>query len=298
MEYKSLELRVGLTIFIAAVILTVGLMWFQGFRIARSQYDLHAVFPMVGSISRGDKVNVNGVERGEVKHVELRDKDVLVSMAIDVGTNIPEDSRIVLQTVGIMGERVVTILLGTSDRALEPGAIMNGIYDPGISEALAFLGNIMDELTVLTHDMQRIAGTLTQGDKLSRTVDNLAAVTQELRTLLENDAPELSAGVRSFRRSTQAVDSLLTKNAGTLDTMIASFGEASRNMPELVRRMRSLTDSLAVVTAKLQRNDNTIGALMNDRTFMDRLEKTVLELSELVADVKANPKKYLKVEIF
>ena len=298
MEYKSLELRVGLTIFIAAVILIIGLMWFQSFKISRSEYEIHAVFPMVGSISRGDDVNLNGVQRGSVKRVELRDKDVLVTMSIDAGTNIPEDSRIVLQTIGIMGERVVTILLGSSDRFLEPGAIMTGVYDPGISEALAFLGNIMDELTTLTHDMRRITGTLTQGDKLGRTVDNLAGITTELRSLLEQDGPELRAGVRSLRRSAETVEGLLARNDGEIDTMIASFGSMSRDLPKLVRRMRSLTDSLAVVTAKLQRDDNTLGALMNDRTFMNRLEKTVLDLGALVAEIKANPKKYLKVEIF
>jgi phospholipid/cholesterol/gamma-HCH transport system substrate-binding protein len=298
MEYKSLELRVGITVFISAVILTVGLMWFQGFKVGRSEYELHAVFPMVGSISRGDKVNVNGVERGEVKRVELRDNDVLVTMGIDVGTNVPEDSRIVLQTVGIMGERVVTILLGSSGRFLEPGAIMAGVYDPGISEALAFLGNIMDELTTLTHDMRRIASTLTQGDKLAGSVDNLVVITREMRALLERDGPELHAGVRSLRRSAETVEGLLERNSGAVDTMFASFGSMSRDLPELARRMRSLTDTLAVVAAKLQRDDNTLGALVNDRAFMDRLDKTVKELGDLVADVKANPKKYLKISIF
>ncbi len=298
MEYKTLELRVGLTIFVAAVILTVGLMWFEGFKISRSVYEIHAVFPMVGSIASGDKVTVNGVERGEVKRVSLREKDVLLTMKIDADTRIPEDSRIVLQTVGIMGDRSISILLGRSERFLEPGAIMDGIYDPGISEALAFLGNIMDELTVLTKDMRKITSTLTEGNKLARTVDNLAVITAELRVFLEKDRPELSAGARSFRRSAETVEGLLSRNEGTLDTMIASFGEAGRDMPELVRRMRSLTDSLAAVTAKLQRDDNTMGALMNDRALMDRLETTVRELSELVADVRANPKKYLKVEIF
>ena len=37
---------------------------------------------------------------------------------------------------------------------------------------------------------------------------------------------------------------------------------------------------------------------MSDRALMDRLEKAVKDLDDLIADVKANPKKYLKVEIF
>jgi len=298
MEYKSLEIRVGLTVFIASLILIVGLMWFQGFKVGHGNYQIDALFPMVGGISPGDKVNLNGVEMGSVKRVQLRDRDVLLTMEISRKARIPEDSRIVLQTVGIMGERIITVLLGTSERFLEPGATMQGVYEPGITEALAFLGGIMNELTQLTKDMQRIASTLTQGDKLKSIVENLTEVSGRLRTLIERDAPGFEAGVQSFQRSAQNVDKLLERNSGNLDTLMTSFSAASKDFPELVRRMRAVTDALAEITNSLQKNDNTLGALMSDRALMDKLEKTVKNLDDLVTDVKANPKKYLKVEIF
>jgi len=298
MEYKSLEIRVGFTIFIASLILIIGLMWFQGFKVGHGKYEIHAIFPMVGGISPGDKVNLNGVEMGSVKQVQLREKDVLLTMEIDAKAKIPDDSRIVLQTVGIMGERIITILLGTSDRFLERGSIMQGTYEPGITEALAFLGAIMDDLALLTKDMQRLATTLTQGDKLKAIVENLVSISDRLHTLIERDAPSFESGVQSLSRSAATVDRILSKNSGNLDTMITSFAAASKDMPELVRRMRALADTLAVITNGLQRNDNTLGALMKDRALMDRLESTVKNLDDLIADVKAHPKKYLKIEIF
>jgi len=298
MEYKSLEIRVGFTVFIASLILIVGLMWFNGFKVTHGKYEIHAIFPEVGGVSPGDKVNLNGVEEGKVTRVLLREKDVLLTMEIDAQAKIPEDSHIVLQAIGIMGGRIVTVELGTSNRFLEPGSIMQGSYEPGITEALAFLGNIMDELTQLTKDMQRLAATLTHGDRLKATVENLAVASERLRTFLDRDAPAFGAGVQSFKRSAETIDRLLAKNAGTIDTMITSYGAAGRDLPELVRRMTAVTDSLAVLTSSLQRNDNTIGGLMQDRALLDRLEKTVKDLDELVTDVKAHPKKYLKVSIF
>ncbi|MGD1048768.1 MAG: MlaD family protein [Candidatus Krumholzibacteriaceae bacterium] len=298
MEYKSLEIKVGFTVFIASLILIIGLMWFNGFKVTHGKYEIHAIFPEVGGVSPGDKVNLNGVEEGSVKRVLLREKDVLLTMEIDDEAKIPDDSRIVLQAIGIMGGRIVTVELGKSNRYLEPGSIMQGAYEPGITEALAFLGNIMDELTLLTKDMQRLAATLTHGDRLKVTVENLAVASERLRTLLDRDAPAFGAGVQSFRRSADTVDRLLAKNAGRIDTMITSYGAAGRDLPELVRRMTAVTDSLAVLTSSLQRNDNTIGGLMQDRALLDRLEKTVKDLDELVTDVKAHPKKYLKVSLF
>jgi phospholipid/cholesterol/gamma-HCH transport system substrate-binding protein len=298
MEYKSLEIRVGLTIFIASLVLIIGLMWFQGFKVGHGSYEIHAVFPMVGGISPGDKVNLNGVEMGSVKRVQLREKDVLLTMDIDGKAKIPDDSRIVLQTVGIMGERIITVLLGTSDRFLERGSTMQGTYEPGITEALAFLGAIMDDLTLLTKDMQRLATTLTQGDKLKAIVENLVSISDRLHTLIERDAPGFEAGVQSLSRSAATVDRILTRNSENLDTMITSFTAASKGLPELVLRMRAVADTLAVITNGLQKNDNTLGALMKDRALMDRLESTVKNLDDLIADVKAHPKKYFKIEIF
>jgi len=253
---------------------------------------------MVGGIGPGDKVNLNGVEMGSVKRVQLRDRDVFLTMDISKRARIPVDSRIVLQTVGIMGERIITVLLGTSETFLEPGATMQGEYEPGITEALAFLGAIMDDLTQLPKDMQQIAGTLTQGNKLKGIVENLAEVSARLRALVERDAPDIESGVKSFRRSAETMDRLLARNEGNIDTLMTSFAEASKDFPELVARMRAVTDALAEITNSLQKSDNTLGALMSDRVLLDKLEKAVKDLDDLVADVKANPKKYLKVEIF
>jgi len=298
MEYKPLELRVGLTVFIAVLALTIGLMWFQGFKISRETYELGATFPMALGATPGDKVYLNGVEMGKVKHVRLRERDVLITMEINAKAKIPDDSRIVLQTIGIMGERIVTIILGVSPAFLQPGAVMEGVYDPGIAEALAALGNIMGELTQLTKDMQKIATTITQGDKLKRTVENLAAVTAELNDLLKRDRPEIDAGLRSMRKSAERVDGLLARNETNLDTIMSTYAAVGRDLPELVRRASGLTDSLSVIMGKLQRGDNTLGGLVNDRVLLERLEKTIQSLDDLIADVKAHPKKYLKVSIF
>jgi phospholipid/cholesterol/gamma-HCH transport system substrate-binding protein len=104
--------------------------------------------------------------------------------------------------------------------------------------------------------------------------------------------------MQSFRRSAETIDKLLARHEGNMDTLMTSFAEASKDFPELVKRMRAVTDELAEITNSLQKNDNTLGALMSDRVLLDKLEKTVHDLDELVTDVKANPKKYLKVEIF
>ncbi len=297
-EEKKLELRVGLTIFIAAVVLSVGLLWFQGFEIGKRTYEITAVFPMVGGVDPGDEVNVNGVEKGKVERVTLEGTRVHIRMAIYTSVKIPDDSQVILQTVGIMGERVVSIILGESDTYIEAGTTIDGVYDPGMSEVLASFGKIMGELSSLTRDIRAIAETITEGDDLRKTVENLAIVTDELKELMSDNAPKIEDGITSFSRSAVRFDSLLERNEERIDSIMVAAAEASREMPELVRRMSAVTESLHEVVEVLQSDESTMGALMQNRDLLDRLERTITSLDELVTDMKANPGRYLKIEVF
>lgn len=298
MNQKSLEFRVGLTIFLAVLILAIGLMWFQGFKIRRSTYLLNAVFPMVGGIDRGDEVSVNGVEKGEVKRVSLREHDVLVTMKLSADVRVPDDSRVILQTIGVMGERIVVILLGDADTFMESGDTLVGIYDPGISEALASLGHLMEDLTALTVDIKRIAGVLSEGEKLETTIDNLASITADIKRLIAENAPHFEKGLSSFRSSAERVDGFLDRNTAHLDSVVVSLRDVTGELPDLLERLRDVTGSLSELARYLETDESTLGALLRDRELLDKLEGTVDSLDELIKDIKENPKKYLKVEIF
>lgn len=298
MDNKSLEFRVGLTIFLAALVFVIGLMWFQGFKISRSTYLLNAVFPMVGGIDHGDEVSVNGVEKGEVERVSLRERDVLVTMKLSADVRVPDDSRVILQTIGVMGERIVVIILGESDGFLEPGDTLWGIYDPGVSEALASLGHLMEDLTALTVDIRRIAGVLADGEKLESTIDNLASITSKLKILIEENAPQFERGITSFSRSAERVDAFLDRNTEHLDSVVVSLRDMTEELPDLLVKLRDVTGSLTDIAQYLETDESTLGALLRDRELLTKLETTIDSLDELINDIRANPKKYLKLEIF
>ncbi|HSG27229.1 MAG TPA: MlaD family protein [Candidatus Krumholzibacterium sp.] len=298
MEYKALELRVGFTIFIAVLIFTVGLMWFEGFDLGGETYELYATFPMVGGIDPGDAVRVNGVEQGEVKRVALRERDVIITMQLDVDARIPDDSKVVLQTRGIMGERIVSIILGDSDSYLEEGALMTGVYDPGISEALAAVGNVLDEVRRLVDDIEKVTDTLSEGERLDTAIENLARISQQVKEALDRNIDSMDSGMGSFSRSAGRVDSLLARNTARIDSMMVRFDDVSRGLPKLIDNISEVTSTLGEVARSLESGDNTLGALLQDRELLDRLEKAISGLDSLVTDIRENPKKYLKVEIF
>ena len=297
MEYKSLELKVGFTVFIAILAFSFGMMWLEGFKLRGERYEVHAVFPLVGGVSSGDAVNVNGVEKGEVTKVNLRERDVIVSMSIDMETKIPEDSKVVLQTQGIMGDRIVTIIVGRSEVMMEPGSMIEGVYDPGISEALSSMGKVMEDLHWLTSDIREIALVL-RGEEIAETLKNLAAASEQMTILIQDLSPDLKVGAAAFSSSATRTDSMMARNEAKFDSIIVHLDEATQKMPALAESLGELTVALKDVTDKLNSTDNTMGTLLNDKELLHNLESAIMGLDELVTDIKANPKKYLKVEVF
>jgi len=297
MEYRSLELKVGFTVFIAILAFSVGMMWLEGFKLSGKRYEVHAVFPMVGGVKSGDAVNVNGVERGEVMRVDLRERDVIVTMSIDIDTKIPEDSRVVLQTQGIMGDRTVTIIVGRSEVMMEPGSMITGVYDPGISEALSSMGKVMEDLHWLTADIREIAKVL-RGEEIAETLKNLAEASEQITAMIQDLSPDLKTGAAAFSSSAVRADSMMARNEAKFDSIIVNLDEASRRLPALAERVGALSAALEEVTGRLSSTDNTMGTLLNDKELLYKLESAITGLDELVTDIKANPKKYLKVEVF
>jgi len=167
-----------------------------------------------------------------------------------------------------------------------------------LSEVLASFGNIMGNLSELTEDIRAIAETLTEGEDLRRAVENLAVITEDLKGVLSRSAPRLEEGVDSFSRSAKRIDVLLARNEGKIDSMLARMDRASRGLPELIENISAVTESLSEVVKLLESDESTMGALMRDRQLLDRLEQTITSLDELVTDMKANPHRYLKIEVF
>ena len=298
MKYRSLELKVGATVFIAVLIFIVGLMWFGGFKIGKDSYIVRATFPMVGGINRGDVVNVNGVEKGEVDRVDLGKKDVVVSMKIDAGTVIPEDSKVILQAHGLLGERIILIIKGSLEKSIQEGAMLEGVYEPDIAETFASLGDVLKDLKDISKDIGKITQILTEEGQFKQTIENLAVITDELRDLISATAPDFKKSAAAFRSSTVKIDAILEENSDEINRIITGLDSAVGRMPVVIGRVDTLTALLVDISERLKSRDSTLGALLDNREFLDHLQSAVVELEKLVADIKKNPKKYLTVEIF
>jgi phospholipid/cholesterol/gamma-HCH transport system substrate-binding protein len=116
------ELTVG-----AFMLLGLVCLGYLSVRFAREEvisgdgYRVEAVFSNVGGLRGGAPVTMAGVEVGRVAAVELADYAARVTLRLDEGVKLPEDSIASVKTRGLIGEKFVAVSPGAAESMIEAG---------------------------------------------------------------------------------------------------------------------------------------------------------------------------------
>lgn len=128
MKNKNLELYVGIFVLIGVVcigylVLVLG----ESKLLGKNQYSLYGYFSSASGLKAGARVEMAGVEIGDVSMITLDKKRLVARVAFDINTDVEvsEDSIASVKTAGIIGEKYIDIspggaefLLGNGDEIL------------------------------------------------------------------------------------------------------------------------------------------------------------------------------------
>ena len=298
MKGRGLEIRVGAVVLLAAVVLVVGTMWFQRFAVAEKRYSFFARFKDVGGLIAGDPIFINGVERGKVKKVDLQLNLVVVEMAVRQGVAVPKDSRVSLQAVGIMGERNVTIMRGTSPQAIAPGDTVDGELLMGLGEVMGRTGEIIDEVDAAIENLRDVTEALNRDGKLKEGIADFAATGKSARQMTEENRVRINRTLDNLDRSTTQLSKLLDSHYADIDTSLTAFGKAGREVQNTVAHLTEISDNLKKISTNLKDGKGSAGRLLTDQTLVLRMESATASLDTLLKDMKAHPNKYVKFSLF
>jgi phospholipid/cholesterol/gamma-HCH transport system substrate-binding protein len=122
MRRVDTEVVVGLFLLLGVVALgylsvRMGRMQVLGFR----GYMVTADFPTVGGLKSGASVEIAGVKVGQVDDIALNGYKARVTLRIDQGVRLQEDTIASIKTKGLIGEKYIRLSPGGSDEAIPPG---------------------------------------------------------------------------------------------------------------------------------------------------------------------------------
>jgi phospholipid/cholesterol/gamma-HCH transport system substrate-binding protein len=333
---RTNEFAVGLAVLLALALVVGGALWLSETDVNQQKVSAQARFRTVGGLGVGAPVTLRGVRVGRVEAIRLvQDEWVETELRIDRDVELPAKPAVISASASLFGEWSANIIpydqppadpnlrdaLAESDRA--GGAAWPGATLPDIGQLTAQASRIAGDVGVVT---QRISQAFdsTALKNLQKSVQELAAISGRLTTFADAQTTRIDrvsrnvattsdafAGVaRTFQgavarldtatRDNQLKDMLDNGRASSADVRQAAadlrsvMAAARANQASLIRVIQQ-ADTLVT---RIQSGNGTLGMLATDSTLYRETTATVIQFRELLTDIQAHPKKYLKISVF
>jgi len=292
------EFQVGLTVLTALAILIGGVAWLKDYTVTRDTRVWRIAFPQAGGLARSDEVQVNGLRRGEVKSMRLEGDHVIVELKLSREIVLTRDSRVAIRNVGLMGEKVIAVDLKTTGAPYTEDEVIPGTYELGLGEVMGQLGSTVDAIAEMSRQLNTMAGLLTADGRLSNTIRNFSRTSEELSLAVSENRAALREAVENFSAASKTARALTTERESRIRDAIDHFASAAERLDVLTVRLDSLRMVIQNVSTRVESGQGTLGKLVNEDKLYADLNDSVRSLKALIEDIKAHPKKYLKVSIF
>jgi phospholipid/cholesterol/gamma-HCH transport system substrate-binding protein len=295
---RTREIQVGLTVVVALGITLWGVTWLKQVSLARRVRVWHVTFPQTGGLSTSDEVQVNGLRKGSVQSVALISDHVSVDLALASEVVLTSDSRVSVRNVGLMGEKVIAVDLHASGVPYTSRDTIPGIYEKGIPEVVGGMSGTVDAIAELATQLKGLADAIDKNGNLTQTLVNLHDTSEQLKAAVVENRTQLRVTLANLNAASKTAKALTTDREAELRKALESFERTAAGLERLTTRLDSLRTTMQSVAGKVDRGDGTLGKLVNDPKLYEEAKQTVTELKTLIADIKANPKKYLNVKVF
>ena len=160
---SHLELKVGSFVLLALAGMSYFIFSVSNLSLFEKGRPLQAVFGFANGLKEAAPVRLAGVEAGLVKNMEVftdanddQRTKVRVTMWIKEGVEIPVDSKVTINQLGLLGEKYVEIMPGTSTEFFKAGTVVVG-FDPVPME------KISERVYALTEKMERTIDNINKG---------------------------------------------------------------------------------------------------------------------------------------
>lgn len=284
------------------------------------RYPLVTFLPNAAGLRQGSSVLVAGKLAGVIESIDFlpptgdttRHLEIHLAVDVDVKPQIRGDSRVIVRSLGLLGDRVLDITPGSPRYAALPAGdtlpAQPAIdYQAVIAQASAAVG----DLVTLTRQLRTITGGIAHGegtmgqlitnrslyDQLDLTLRRMNGVLGHLDRRNGTfarlmDDPTLYHRVATLTAQMDSVVTQMHSRHGTIGRLLTN--------DTLYTHLVGATARADSVLSLLTSGRGTAGRLLTDQTLYDQLEKTLTDLNAILADLRRDPRRYTKgmVKVF
>ena len=293
------EVSVGILITISVIVLVLGTLWLARGGL-KSGYPLYTRFGWGQNLKQGQPVLLAGVSVGYVGDVTLRREGYLdVLLRIDDKYTVPKGSKATVKAIGIFGDVAIALTPPVPVPAASYSAgdtVPPGPPAADVDQIMSRVDSIGQSVSVLMRSLQQevvAAGTLKD---LHKTVASTAALSLQLQSVVEEQNKNVTQTLAAFRESAARVGGII--DSAQISAAVANLRQTSENTARLTANIDSTNSQIQRLLGQAEHGNGTIGKLLSDSLLYRDARRLMGTLDSLVADFKANPKKYINLRIF
>ena len=221
-------------------------------------FKLTSTFHNISGLQVGNKVSFSGINVGTVDDIFIiNDSSVRVDMLIkkDVWQFIKSDCKVMLGSEGIIGDKNIIIMQGSSDAPLA-------------KEGQSLISKEPIETNAIMA-------------KLDATADNAKIISRQLSEITFN----INRGNGTISRLIQ--DSIMAENLNQTIANLNRFSKGLKGSDETMASLKvtaqnaeNISHQLSEIMNKISNGDGTIGRLLNDSTIAGNLSQILINLKK------------------
>jgi len=224
----KLEAKIGLF-----VVVILGALMFLSTQVTslgkwgQKGYSIQAYVDDASGVEQLTHVSMNGVVIGEVEAITIEGKRVRLTLTINDGVKIPDDSSVIVVQESLLGSKVINIVPGDSLTNLQAGGtLIESKQYASFDQTSDSVNAAAKELELLLHDFRS--------------------------TLNDEHRAAIQEAIMAFRDVGVNLDGVIVDNREDLKMAISNFREMSagfsqtadtvnKDLPEIMERISSLT---------------------------------------------------------
>jgi len=333
---RSNEFAVGLAVLAALALVIGGALWLSETDVNQKKVSYSARFRTVGGLGVGGPVTLRGVRVGRVEAIRLVENEwVETDFSIDRSVELPRKPAVISASASLFGEWTANIV-PYEPLPVDPN-LRNALIESDRAGGDSWPGATLPDIGQLTAQASRIAGDVgditqrigqafdsTALKNLQQSVKDLATISTRLVKFanaqtdrmervgenVETTSDAFSGVARTFKGAVARLDTATSDNqlADILNNSRSSSTDirhAAADLRSVMAAARANETSLVRVVqaadslmSRIQAGNGSLGMLATDSTLYRETTRTVIQFRELLADIQAHPKKYLKISVF
>jgi len=303
MKKISNEVKVGAAALITILVFIWLYNFLKGKDIFSSTSHYYVVYDKVGGLAESSPIEVNGYKVGVVQTIRFLDPvsgKLLVTMSVDKDFKLPEKTIAEITTATLIAGMKIQFVYGEG-----PGFYSSGDTIPG-RLAVSLISRVENELVPLKEKITNLISAL---DSVIRSVNDIldpqfkknlsSGIASLSHTAKDIDEAELKGSLANINRftgmladNTEKINSTFTNLEAVTDTLAAA------DLFTSVNNLKASLEKAAVLIENLNNGKGTAGQLMKNDSLYKNLSNSLASLSQLLQDMKENPKRYVHFSLF